>query len=171
MLFYSSISCSFWNTFDGGDHIKWKCHPFLFPFLWVLRKFLLQWAYLREYLPQTSVQDSVKHYICELQAFCLFSESNTLYTTQTIFISWGLPISASKEVSSFAGLHVCLAPGASSWHLLELFDSGVKGFLCAEEWPGGGEAPPGFSYCSLLITIAWLWSSTLLWADKLQLLL
>ena len=113
----------------------------------------------------------MKQYICEpIQAFCLFSESNSFYTTQTIFTSWGLPIRVSKLVSSFAGPHVCLASCASSWHLLELIDSGVQGFLCVEKWPGGGEPPPGFSYRLLLITIAWLWSIKLLSSDKLQLL-
>lgn len=112
-----------------------------------------------------------KQYICEpIQAFCLFSESNSFYTTQPIFISWILAICVSKLVSSFAGLHVCLAPRASSWHLLELIDLGAEGFLCVEKRPGGGEPPPGFSYCLLLITIVWLWSSTLLCSDKLQLL-
>lgn len=170
MLFYSGINCSLWNIFVGGAHIGWKSYPFLFPFLWVLRKLLMQWAYLHKHLPQNIVQASMKQCICELQMFCLFSESNSLYTTKTIFILWGLPICASKQVSGFAGLHVCLGPCASSWHLLELFDSGVQGFLCAEEWPGGAEPSPGFSYCSLLIAIAWPCSSTLLWSDKLQLL-
>lgn len=66
MLFYSSVNCSFWNIFVGGDHTGQKCHPFLFPFLWVLRKFLMQLAYLPEYSPQTIVQASIKQYICEL---------------------------------------------------------------------------------------------------------
>jgi len=171
VLFYSNINGSFWDIFAEADHLGQKWHPFLFLFLWVFRKVLMQGTYLHEYWCQTSIYAAKKQYICEpIQTFCLFSELKSFYTTRTIFISWVLPVCVSKLVSSFAGLHVCLAPCASSWHLLELIDSGVEGFLCIEKQPGGGEPPPGFSCRLLLITIVWPWSSMLLCSDKLQLL-
>lgn len=171
MLFCSNIKGSLWNIFVGADHLGQKCHSLLLLFLRVLRKVLMQWTYLHEYWLQASVYAAKTQYICEpVQAFCLFSEPISFCTTQPIFISWVLPICVSKLVSSFAGLYVCRAPCASSWHLLELIDSGAEGFLCVEKRPGGGEPPPGFSYCLLLITIVWPGSSTLLCSDKLQLL-
>lgn len=99
MLFYSSMNCSFWNTFVGGDHIGWKFHPFLFSFLWVLRKFLMQLAYLHEYLPQTTVQASIKQYIFELQEFCLFGESNSILHKQFLFHGFYPFVPASRAVA------------------------------------------------------------------------
>lgn len=85
MLFYSSVNCSFRNIFVGGDHTGQKCHPFLFPFLWVLRKFLMQWAYMPEYSPQTIGTSFYKTvYLWTMSVLSI----QWVHITRTIFISW-----------------------------------------------------------------------------------